>query len=50
VLNIGAILSRGTRNTKASKHSTWRIDLAVAAVMAQARAAELASMPALHVF
>jgi len=42
--------SRGTRITKVSKHSTWRIDLAVAAVMAHARAAELAAVPALRVF
>ena len=42
--------SRGTRITKDSKHSTRRIDLAVAAVMAHARAAELAHVPAVQVF
>ena len=41
--------SRGTRITKVSKHSTRRIDLAVAAVMAHARAAELAHVPAVQV-
>jgi phage terminase large subunit-like protein len=42
--------SRGTRITKVNKHSTRRIDLAVAAVMAHARAAELAHIPAIQVF
>jgi phage terminase large subunit-like protein len=42
--------SRGTRITKVSKHSTWRIDLAVASVMAHARAARLAHVPAVQVF
>jgi phage terminase large subunit-like protein len=42
--------SRGTKITKESKHSTRRIDLAVAAVMAHARAAELAHVPAVQVF
>ena len=37
--------ARGTRITKASKHSTRRIDLAVAACMAHARATELATAP-----
>lgn len=42
--------SRETRITKDSKHSTRRIDLAVAAVMAHARAADLAHVPAVQVF
>jgi phage terminase large subunit-like protein len=42
--------SRGTRITKVNKYSTRRIDLAVAAVMAHARAAELAHLPRLQVF
>jgi phage terminase large subunit-like protein len=37
--------SRGTRIHKEHKHSTRRIDLAVAAVMAHARAGDLASRP-----
>jgi phage terminase large subunit-like protein len=37
--------SRGSRLAKEHKHSTRRIDLAVAAVMAHARAAELAGRP-----
>ena len=37
--------SRGSRLAKEHKHSTRRIDLAVAAVMAYARAAELAAQP-----
>ena len=42
--------SRVTRITKASKQSKCRMDLAVAAVMAHARAAELAHVPAVQVF
>lgn len=42
--------SRGTRITKVDKHSTRRIELAVAAVMAHSRAAALAHIPAVQVF
>jgi phage terminase large subunit-like protein len=42
--------SRGTRLAKEHKHSTRRIDLAVAAVMAHARATSMAGTPALQVF
>ncbi len=42
--------SRGTRLAKEHKHSTRRIDLAVAAVMAHARATQLAGTRALQVF
>lgn len=42
--------SRGTRLAKAHKHSTRRIDLAVAAVMAHARACELAATPKPTIF
>ena len=38
--------SRGSRLAKEHKHSQRRIDLAVAAVMAYARAADLAAQPA----
>jgi phage terminase large subunit-like protein len=38
--------SRGTRLAKVHKHTTRRIDLAVAAVMAHARACELGAVPA----
>jgi phage terminase large subunit-like protein len=42
--------SRGTRLSKQHKHSTRRIDLAVASVMAFARASELAGTRVLQVF
>jgi phage terminase large subunit-like protein len=42
--------SRGTRLSKEHKHSTRRIDLAVASVMAFARASELAGTRVLQVF
>jgi phage terminase large subunit-like protein len=42
--------SRGTRLAKEHKHSTRRIDLAVAAVMAHARAVAAASMKVLQVY
>jgi hypothetical protein len=37
--------ARGTRLAKTHTHSTRRIDLAVAAVMAHARACELGAVP-----
>jgi phage terminase large subunit-like protein len=42
--------ARGTRLTKDSKHSTRKIDLALAAVMAHARAVALNTMPALQIY